>query len=92
MMLPLICLGAKLLDAAQQSAQPHSAVLSLLLGVATGLLRVPCVGPMLGLVLTYAALRAQVSAGRRYSLYAAGAATSLALALAVGGRLLASMK
>jgi cytochrome c biogenesis protein CcdA len=56
------------------------------------LLWVPCVGPMLGLILTCAALKAQVSAGRRYSFYAAGAATSLALALADGGRLLASMK
>jgi cytochrome c biogenesis protein CcdA len=92
MMLLLICLGAKLLDAAQQSAQPHGTVLSFLLGIATGLLWVPCVGPMLGLILTCAALKAQVSAGRRYSFYAAGAATSLALALADGGRLLASMK
>ena len=66
---------------------------SLLLGVATGLLWAPCAGPLLGLILTGAALQ---GANARTSLlllaYAAGAATSLAIALLVGGRVFAAMK
>ena len=60
---------------------------------ATGLLWAPCAGPVLGLVLTTAALQ---GASARTSLlllaYAAGAATSLALALWVGGRVFLAMK
>lgn len=66
---------------------------SLLLGVATGLLWAPCAGPVLGLVLTGAALNG--ANGETTSLlaaYAAGAATSLALAVLAGGRVLAVMK
>jgi cytochrome c biogenesis protein CcdA/thiol-disulfide isomerase/thioredoxin len=68
-------------------------VTSLLLGVATGLLWAPCAGPILGLVLTGAALGG-ASAGTSLLLlaYAAGAATSLAAALLVGGRLFKAMK
>jgi thiol-disulfide isomerase/thioredoxin len=63
------------------------------LGVATGLLWAPCAGPILGLLLTGAALKG-ASAQTTFLLltYAAGAATSLALALAIGGRVFALMK
>jgi hypothetical protein len=61
--------------------------------VATGLLWAPCAGPILGLILTGAAIQ---GANARTSLlllaYALGAATSLALALAIGGRVFAAMK
>jgi thiol-disulfide isomerase/thioredoxin len=65
----------------------------LLLGVATGLLWAPCAGPILGLILTGAALQG-ASIGTTFLLlaYALGAATSLALALLVGGRVFAAMK
>lgn len=66
---------------------------SLLLGVATGLLWAPCAGPVLGLVLTGAALNG--ANGRTTLLlvaYAVGAATSLAVAVLAGGRVLAVMK
>jgi cytochrome c biogenesis protein CcdA len=60
---------------------------SFLLGIATGLLWAPCAGPILGLILTGAALRgANVETSLLLFAYAAGAATSLALALVVGGR------
>ena len=66
---------------------------ALLLGVACGLLWAPCAGPILGLVLTGAALE---GTSARTSLllltYAAGAATSLALALFAGGRVFRAMK
>jgi cytochrome c biogenesis protein CcdA/thiol-disulfide isomerase/thioredoxin len=66
---------------------------SVLLGAATGLLWAPCAGPVLGLILTGAALGG-TSASTAFLLvgYAAGAATSLAVALLAGGRVFARMK
>ncbi len=82
-----------------QSADPGygsgraSLLSSLVLGVATGLLWAPCAGPVLGLILTGAALQgASVGTSLLLVAYAAGAATSLALALVVGGRVFAAMK
>jgi len=66
---------------------------SALLGVATGLLWVPCAGPVLGLILTGAALNGpNVNTSLLLLTYALGAATSLALALLVGGKVFAAMK
>jgi thiol-disulfide isomerase/thioredoxin len=66
---------------------------SLLLGVATGMLWAPCAGPILGLVLTGVALNgASVSSALALAAYAAGAATSLAAALGLGGRVFTAMK
>ena len=89
---PLVALGARLSQNAAGSAR-STFLSSLLLGVATGLLWAPCAGPVLGLLLTGAALN---GASAQISLlllaYALGAATSLALALLVGGRVFAAMK
>ncbi len=92
---PLVALGARLSQSADRGAQGRgSGVLpSLLLGVATGLLWAPCAGPVLGLILTGAALQgASIGTSLLLLAYAAGAATSLALALLVGGRVFAAMK
>lgn len=63
------------------------------LGIATGLLWAPCAGPILGLLLTGAALQgASVTTTLLLLTYALGAATSLGLALAVGGKVFAVMK
>lgn len=63
------------------------------LGVATGLLWAPCAGPILGLLLTGAALNgANVQTTLLLLTYAAGAATSLGLALLLGGQVFALMK
>src|SRR5579859_2487269 len=88
---PLVALGSRLSENADQ--QEAAVIPSLLLGVATGLLWAPCAGPILGLILTGAALEG-ASAKTSFLLlaYAAGAATSLALALAVGGKVFAAMK
>ena len=60
---------------------------SLLIGIATGLLWAPCAGPILGLVLTGAALHgASVGTSALLLAYALGAMTALALAVWVGGR------
>jgi cytochrome c biogenesis protein CcdA/thiol-disulfide isomerase/thioredoxin len=95
-MRPLVSLGDRLSVRATRDAKggERSGIgTSLLLGVATGLLWAPCAGPVLGLILSGAALRG-ASAGTSALLlaYAAGSATSLALALLVGGRLFAAMK
>jgi cytochrome c biogenesis protein CcdA/thiol-disulfide isomerase/thioredoxin len=87
---PLVALGGRL----SQSADSSGGFLpSLLLGVATGLLWAPCAGPVLGLILTGAALQgANIQTTFLLLAYAAGAATSLALALLIGGRVFAAMK
>src|SRR5580698_10372654 len=85
---PLVALGDRL---SRNSGSGAGA--SLLLGAATGLLWAPCAGPILGLVLTGAALQgAGVGTTLLLLAYAAGAATSLAIALLVGGRVFAAMK
>ncbi|MCJ7420558.1 cytochrome c biogenesis protein DipZ [Sphingomicrobium astaxanthinifaciens] len=87
---PLVALGERL-NARHEGR--GGLVASLVLGVATGLLWAPCAGPILGLVLTGAALSgASVQTAFLLFAYAAGAATSLALALLVGGRVFAAMK
>jgi cytochrome c biogenesis protein CcdA/thiol-disulfide isomerase/thioredoxin len=94
LMAPLVGVGAKLSNSAS-SARPQDASMlpSFLLGIATGFLWAPCAGPVLGLILTGAALNgANVGTSFLLLAYAAGAATSLALALAVGGRVFAAMK
>jgi cytochrome c biogenesis protein CcdA/thiol-disulfide isomerase/thioredoxin len=90
-MKPFVRLGAKL--SSSVGAQDAAILPSFLLGVATGFLWAPCAGPILGLILTGAALNgANTTTSLLLFAYAAGAATSLALALAVGGRVFAAMK
>jgi len=66
---------------------------SLLLGVSTGLLWAPCAGPILGLILTGAAIEG-ASAHTAFLLvaFAAGAGCSLAVALLAGNKVFALMK
>jgi cytochrome c biogenesis protein CcdA/thiol-disulfide isomerase/thioredoxin len=90
---PLVSAGNRLTAFAQRGDGKPSMGGSFVLGIATGLLWAPCAGPILGLVLTGAALNG-ASAGTTFLLlaYAAGAATSLAIALLIGGRVFAAMK
>src|ERR1700727_2526287 len=70
-----------------------SVIGSAVLGVAVGFLWAPCAGPILGLILTGAALQgANTHTSLLLLTYAAGAATSLALALLVGGRVFQLLK
>lgn len=93
LMHPLVSAGNRLAALARADDRPAGVGASLLLGVATGLLWAPCAGPILGLVLTGAALHG-ANAGTTLLLgaYAAGAASSLAVALLLGGRVFAVMK
>jgi cytochrome c biogenesis protein CcdA/thiol-disulfide isomerase/thioredoxin len=91
MMRPLVAVGARLSQSADDAE--GSLLAPLLLGVATGFLWAPCAGPILGLILTGAALQgASIATTLLLLTYAAGAATSLALALVIGGRVFAAMK
>ena len=89
---PMVQLGGRLAGQPGSGAPP-SVSRSFLLGIATGLLWAPCAGPILGLVLTGAALEG-TSTHTTFLLlaYAAGAATSLAVALFAGGRIFAALK
>jgi len=90
---PVVALGNRLAQRADANGAQPSAGSSLLLGVATGLLWAPCAGPVLGLILTGAALEgASARTTLLLAAYAAGAATSLALALLAGGRIFNAMK
>ncbi len=93
---PLVRAGSRLSEFAQPDGRPGSPARpasSFLLGMATGLLWAPCAGPILGLVLTGAALQgASIGTTLLLLAYAAGAATSLAVALLIGGRVFTAMK
>ncbi|WP_027484741.1 cytochrome c biogenesis protein DipZ [Rhodanobacter sp. OR87] len=88
---PFVALGNRL---SQRSAGDGDSVWAAAgLGVATGLLWAPCAGPILGLLLTGAALNgASAQTTLLLLTYAAGAATSLGLALLIGGKVFALMK
>jgi cytochrome c biogenesis protein CcdA/thiol-disulfide isomerase/thioredoxin len=89
---PLVAAGSRLSEVAGADARPRPGA-SFLIGVATGLLWAPCAGPILGLLLTGAALQgASIQTTLLLLAYAAGAATSLAVALLLGGKVFAAMK
>jgi cytochrome c biogenesis protein CcdA/thiol-disulfide isomerase/thioredoxin len=88
---PLVRLGGRVQG--RSNIEQPSIGRSLLLGVSTGLLWAPCAGPILGLILTGAALQGP-SAHTTFLLlaFAAGAASSLAVALLAGNKVFAAMK
>ncbi len=89
---PFVRLGSRLSEPSSEDSSP-SPIRSFLLGIATGLLWAPCAGPILGLILTGAALEGASERSAFLLLaYAAGAATSLAIALFAGGRVFAALK
>ena len=94
LMQPLVALGARISTTADAGGEGAPSVFSsVLLGIGTGLLWAPCAGPILGLVLTGAALHgANVGTFALLLAYAAGAATSLAVALLIGGRVFLALK
>jgi cytochrome c biogenesis protein CcdA/thiol-disulfide isomerase/thioredoxin len=87
---PFVALGNRALAAGGEGG---GMLPSLTLGAATGLLWAPCAGPILGLVLTGAALGGPSAHTTLLLLaYGLGAAVSLALATLVGGQILRAMK
>src|SRR5580658_3968603 len=91
---PFVTLGNRLSQSSVASAGSGSGVLrSALLGIATGLLWALCAGPILGLVLTGAAISGpNTQTTVLLFAYAVGAAGSLALALLAGRRVFTALK
>ncbi|MBA3511222.1 cytochrome c biogenesis protein CcdA [Sphingomonas sp.] len=90
---PLVAFGSRLSERATSRPGGDSIGSSLLLGAATGLLWAPCAGPILGIIFTAAAIEgASINTTLLLLAYALGAATSLGLALLVGGKVFARMK
>lgn len=92
MMSSLVSIGSRLSQWAGQrmKGRERGAGSSMLLGVATGLVWAPCAGPVMGLILTGAALRGpSVETSLLLLTYGLGAATSLGAGMLFGRRLLA---
>ena len=88
---PAVRLGARFQEGPGQTEPTVGR--SVLLGVSTGLLWAPCAGPILGLILTGAAVSGPNAHTAVLLLaFSAGAMTSLALALLAGARVFAAMK
>ena len=88
---PLVALGSRMSE--RQPGERESIWSSAVLGIATGLLWAPCAGPILGIIFTAAAFQgASFNTTLLLLAYALGAATSLGLALLVGGKVFARMK
>jgi cytochrome c biogenesis protein CcdA/thiol-disulfide isomerase/thioredoxin len=88
---PLVRLGGRVQG---PNSEPVPSIgRSLVLGMSTGLLWAPCAGPILGLILTGAAIQGP-SAHTTFLLlsFSAGAATSLAVALLTGNRVFTLLK
>jgi cytochrome c biogenesis protein CcdA/thiol-disulfide isomerase/thioredoxin len=87
---PLVRAGAKIQGGPSSEISVGK---SFVLGISTGLLWAPCAGPILGLILTGAAIQGP---GVRSSFlllsYALGAATSLGIALLAGKKVFSAMK
>ena len=90
MMRPFVRLGGRLQQSADRQGNMKG---SLLLGVAVGFLWAPCAGPILGLVLAGAALNGvNLYSALLLLTFAAGAATSLGVALLASARVIVWMK
>ncbi|HSC05480.1 MAG TPA: cytochrome c biogenesis protein DipZ [Steroidobacteraceae bacterium] len=89
---PFVALGNRLMQSA--GSDDRATVLqSAVLGVATGLLWAPCAGPILGLILTGAALNGpNTQTTLLLFAYALGAVTSLAVATLAGARVFNALK
>ncbi|MDZ5647030.1 cytochrome c biogenesis protein CcdA [Nitrospirillum sp. BR 11828] len=88
---PLVTVGTRL-AARFNTGADRTVVSSLVLGLATGLVWAPCAGPVLGLILSAAALRGPgLDTTLLLFVYALGAATPLALVMAGGGRLIRAL-
>jgi cytochrome c biogenesis protein CcdA/thiol-disulfide isomerase/thioredoxin len=90
---PAVAIGERLSVSLGSAIGRSGPATSFVIGVATGFLWAPCAGPILGLVLATVALEgASVGTALLLLAYAAGAATSLAVALLVGGRFFSAIK
>jgi cytochrome c biogenesis protein CcdA/thiol-disulfide isomerase/thioredoxin len=95
LMLPVVSLGSELASRAGRRVTAYGTTVasSVILGIATGLIWAPCAGPILGLILTGAALNGPgIETSLLLLAYGVGAATSLAAGVLVGRRLFAIVR
>ncbi|MDB6060983.1 MAG: DipZ protein [Verrucomicrobiaceae bacterium] len=89
---PFVALGNRLLQRTGSGGNA-SVLQSFVIGIATGFLWAPCAGPILGLILTGAAISGpNTQTSLLLFAYALGAMTSLAIATRAGNRLFAALK
>ncbi|MGB8524898.1 MAG: cytochrome c biogenesis protein DipZ, partial [Candidatus Acidiferrales bacterium] len=87
---PLVRAGAKIQGGPTSEVSVGK---SFVLGISTGLLWAPCAGPILGLILTGAAIQGPgVRSSFLLLFYALGAATSLGIALLAGKKVFTALK
>jgi cytochrome c biogenesis protein CcdA/thiol-disulfide isomerase/thioredoxin len=90
---PLSALADRIVARSQTQGTTRRIASSMLLGAATGLLWAPCAGPILGVILTSAALHgANWHTAAALAAYGIGAASSLAIASSLGKRALDMLK
>ncbi|WP_106853462.1 cytochrome c biogenesis protein DipZ [Caballeronia novacaledonica] len=90
---PLSMLADRIVARSQTQGTTRRVASSMLLGAATGLLWAPCAGPVLGVILTGAALHgANWHTAAALVAYGVGAASSLAVASSLGKRALDMLK
>ncbi|SAL24203.1 cytochrome c biogenesis protein transmembrane region [Caballeronia arvi] len=90
---PLSALADRIVARSETQGTTRRIASSMLLGAATGLLWAPCAGPILGVILTGAALHgANWHTAAALLAYAAGAASSLAVASSLGKRAMDALK
>ncbi|GJH09914.1 cytochrome c biogenesis protein DipZ [Caballeronia novacaledonica] len=90
---PLSALADRIVARSQTQGTTRRIASSMLLGAATGLLWAPCAGPILGVILTSAALHgANWHTAAALAAYGIGAASSLAIASSLGKRALDRLK
>ncbi|SAK67477.1 cytochrome c biogenesis protein DipZ [Caballeronia ptereochthonis] len=91
--LPLSGLADRITARSQSYGTTRRIASSMLLGAATGLLWAPCAGPILGVILTGAALHgANWQTAAALAAYAVGAVSSLAVATGLGKRAFDALK
>lgn len=87
---PFVAVGSRLVET---SGGAERIAPSIILGVATGLLWAPCAGPILGLILTGAAINGpNTQTTLLLFAYSLGAITSLALATVAGARIFGAFR
>ncbi|MDR5741273.1 cytochrome c biogenesis protein DipZ [Caballeronia sp. LZ016] len=90
---PLSSIADRIIARSQSQLASRRILSATLLGAATGLLWAPCAGPILGAILSGAALDgATWTTGAALAAYASGAAVALAVASSLGKRALDALK
>lgn len=92
---PIVALGARLAEwtGRPRATSPTEPLINVVVGMALGLLWAPCAGPILGLVVSAAALgQSRLEVGALSLSFSLGAVSTLAVLMTAGGRLLSRVR